>query len=210
MPLTLILKTLNSNRVMKQFILILVFIWAVPAFADYQEGTDAFERGDTVTALREFRALAENNDARGQYGLGIMHDLGEGVPQNSTEAAKWYRFAAEQGHVDAQNNLGVMLENGEGVTRNYQEAMEWYRKAAELGNSDAPNNIGVLFMTGVGVRRDFVKACMWFTIAGKSDPDAASNKGFLMKRLTPDEIAQAESLAKEWLELRKQKNAGKK
>jgi len=194
---------------MKQIILVLVLMWAMPAFADYQKGLDAFERGDTPTALKEFRTLAESNDARGQFGLAIMHDLGEGVPQNSEQAAKWYRLAAEQGYADAQNNLGVMYEEGEGVARNYEEAMKWYWKAAESGNRDAPNNIGVMYMTGVGVRRDFVKACMWFNVAGKSDPGAMSNKGFLIKRMTPEEIAQAENLAKEWLKIRSQEKAGK-
>ena len=194
---------------MKQIILVLVLMWAMPAFADYQKGLDAFERGDTPTALEEFRTLAESNDARGQFGLAIMHDFGEGVPQNSEQAAKWYRLAAEQGYADAQNNLGVMYEEGEGVARNYEEAMKWYRKAAEAGNRDAPNNIGVMYMTGVGVRRDFVKACMWFNIAGKGDPGAVSNKGFLKKRMTPEEIAQAESLAKEWLSIRGRDKAGK-
>ena len=194
---------------MKQIILVLVLMWAMPAFADYQKGLDAFERGDTPTALKEFRTLAESNDARGQFGLAIMHDLGEGVPQNSEQAAKWYRLAAEQGYADAQNNLGVMYEEGEGVARNYEEAMKWYRKAAESGNGDAPNNIGVMYMTGVGVRRNFVKACMWFNIAGKGDPGAVSNKGFLKKRMTPEEIAQAESLAKEWLSIRGRDKAGK-
>ena len=194
---------------MKQIILVLVLLWAMPSFADYQEGLDAFESGDSLTALKEFRALAESNDAKGQYGMGVMHDVGEGVAQSSEEAAKWYRLAAEQGHADAQNNLGVMYEEGEGVTRNHEEAMRWYRKAAELGNKDAPNNIGVMYMTGVGVRRDFVKAYMWFSIAGKSDPSAASNKGFLKTRMTPEEITQAESLAVEWLNIRGRGKAGK-
>ena len=176
---------------MKQILVALVLLWAMPSFAGYKEGTEAFERGDNLTALKEFQALAENNDARGQYGLGVMHDMGQGVPENQKEAAKWYQLAAEQGHVDAQNNLGVMYENGEGVGRNYEEAMRWYLKAAESGNRDA------------------AKAFMWFHIAGKGDPAAASNKKFLMKRISTDEVAQAESLANEWLMIRNQNKAGK-
>jgi uncharacterized protein len=195
---------LEGMNVMKQIVILLVLMWALPSFAGYKEGTDAFDRGDTVTALREFRALAENNDKNGQYALGVMHDMGQGVPENSEKAAKWYRLAAEQGHADAQNNFAVMLENGEGVARNYDEAMRWYLNAAESDNRDAPNNIGVMYMTGVGVRRDFVKACMWFSIAGKGEPAALSNKIFLHKKMTLEEIAQAESLAKEWLKIRNQ------
>jgi len=192
---------------MKKLLVMMVLILVAPAVAGagYQEAMDAFDRGDTLTAVKEFQTLADSNDARGQYGMAIMYDLGEGVPQSSEQAAKWYRLAAEQGYADAQNNLGVMYENGEGVPRNYGEAMQWYRKAAELGNKDAPNNIGVMYMAGSGVPRNFVKACMWFSIAGKGDPDAASNKNYLLKRMTPDEIVQSESLAQEWLQIRKQK-----
>jgi len=193
---------------MKNMILAMVLIWAMPALveAGYQEATDAFDKGDSLTALKEFQSLADDNDASGQYGLGIMYDLGEEVPQSSEQAAKWYQLSAEQGHADAQNNLGVMYEEGEGVPRNYDEAMRWYRRAAESGNKDAPNNIGVIYMSGVGAIKDSVKAYMWFSIAGKGDPAAISNKKFLLKRLTPDELARAKNMAQEWLKIREQKN----
>ena len=193
---------------MKNLILAMVLIWAMPALAeaDYQEATDAFDKGDSLTALKEFQSLADDNDASGQYGLGIMYDLGEEVPQSSEQAAKWYKLSAEQGHADAQNNLGVMYEEGEGVPRNYDEAMRWYRRAAESGNKDAPNNIGVIYMSGVGAIKDSVKAYMWFSVAGKGDPAAISNKKFLLKRLTPDELKRAKNMAQEWLKIREQKN----
>jgi hypothetical protein len=196
------------SSVMKQVIFVLTMIFVVPSFAGYQEGIDAFDRGDYTIALKEFQTLADRNDARGQYALGVMHDIGTGIPESLEEAAKWYRLAAEQGYADAQNNLGVLLENGEGVSSNFEEAMEWYLAAAESGNRDALNNMGVMYMTGVGVRRDFVKAFMWFHVAGKGDPAAASNKKFLIKRMTPDEISQAERLANEWLMIRDQKSSG--
>jgi len=193
---------------MKNLIMVMVLIWAMPALAEagYQEATDAFDKGDSLTALKEFQSLADDNDASGQYGLGIMYDLGEEVPQSSEQAAKWYKLSAEQGHADAQNNLGVMYEEGEGVPRNYDEAMRWYRRAAESGNKDAPNNIGVIYMSGVGAIKDSVKAYMWFSIAGKGDPAAISNKKFLLKRLTPDELKRAKNMAQEWLKIREQKN----
>ena len=191
---------------MKNFVLmLLILVMPSLVWAGYQEATTAFERGDAPTALREFQSLADNNDARGQYGLGVMHDLGEGVPKSPEQAATWYRLSAEQGYADAQNNLGVMYENGEGVPKNYDEAMKWYRKAAESGNKDAPNNIGAMHMAGIGTPKDFVKACMWFIIAGKGDLAAVSNKNFLLKRMTTNEAAQAENLAQEWLKIQEQK-----
>jgi uncharacterized protein len=186
---------------MKEMIFVMMFAWATPSiiWAGYEEATEAFDRGDTMKALQEFQTLADRNDPRGQYGLGIMYDLGEGVSRNFKYAAKLYRLSAEQGYADAQNNLGVMYENGEGVPVNHDEAMKWYRKAAKMGNKDAPNNIGTMYMTGIGIPRDFVKAYMWFTIAGKRDLEAVTNKKFLLKKITSKELAQAQSLAQEWL-----------
>ena len=194
-------------RAMKNLILVIVLTWVTPslAWSDYQAAIDAFDGGNALTALKEFQALADENDARGQYGLGIMYDLGEGVSQNSEQAAKWYQLSAEQGYADAQNNLGVMYENGEGVPMNYDEAMKWYRKAAELGNKDAPNNIGAMYMTGFGALRDFVKAYMWFSIAGKGDPAAISNKKYILKRMVSEEIIHAQNLAQEWLKIQEKK-----
>ena len=45
----------------------------------------------------------------------VMYALGEGVPENDTEAVKWFRKAAEQGYADAQYYLGDVYYFGEGV-----------------------------------------------------------------------------------------------
>ena len=129
---------------MKQVILVLVLMWAMPSFADYQEGRDAFDRGDYSTAVKEFEILAGQNDPRGQYALAIMYDLGEGVPQSSEEAVKYYRLSAEQGYADAQFNLGLMYHNGEGVPKDDVQAYAWWSIAATQGNANAQKGKGTL------------------------------------------------------------------
>ena len=69
---------------------------------------------------------AEQGDAEAQNTLGAMYVLGEGVPEDATEAVKWYRKAAEQGDISAQTNLGVMYAEGKGVPQDYGEAYAWY------------------------------------------------------------------------------------
>ena len=182
-------------------VIFLVSLYPVAVMADYQEGRDAFDRGDYSTALKEFKTLDKQNDPRGQYALAVMYDLGEGVPQNFKEAVKYYRLAAEQGFANAQNNLGVAYDQGDGVSKDYKEAMKWYLLAAERGNRDAPNNIGVLHMIGFGVTRSFAKAHTWFTIAGSGDSEAISNKNFVEKRLTPEELVESNKRADEWREI---------
>ena len=75
--------------------------------ADYWKGEKAYNRGDFVTAIREWEPLAKQGNARAQNNLGSMYGLGEGVLQNDKTAIKWYRLAAEQGHANAQSNLGA-------------------------------------------------------------------------------------------------------
>ncbi len=50
--------------------------------SSYQEGCDAYERGDYDTALKEFRPLAEQGDPLAQSYLGGMYAEGEGLPKD--------------------------------------------------------------------------------------------------------------------------------
>ena len=54
--------------------------------ADYQKGLTAARSGNYATALREFRALAEQGHASAQYNLGLMDGNGNGVPQDNVYA----------------------------------------------------------------------------------------------------------------------------
>ena len=67
------------------FILLMVFATPLLALGSYENGIVAFERGDYKTALKEFTDLAEQKDSRGQYGMGLMYDLGTGVSMNFEE-----------------------------------------------------------------------------------------------------------------------------
>ncbi len=81
-----------------------------PAWAGFDEGLAAYQRGDYATAIRELRPLAKQGNAQAQYALGIMYNKGEGVPQDYAAAVKWYRKAAEQGHATAQFMWGLVRE----------------------------------------------------------------------------------------------------
>ena len=93
--------------------------------ADFGKGLAAAERGDYVTALREWRPLAEQGHAKAQFNLGVMYKKGMGVAQDYSQAAKWYRRAAEQGDADAQIKLGLMYGLGDGVVEDYVTAHMW-------------------------------------------------------------------------------------
>ncbi len=44
-----------------------------PAWAGWNEGVAAYNRGDYATALREWRPLAEQGNADAQFFLGVMY-----------------------------------------------------------------------------------------------------------------------------------------
>ncbi len=139
-----------------------------PAWAGWDEGVAAYHRGDYAAALREFRPLAEQGNAKAQYNLGLMYYNGEGVPQDYAEAVKWYRKAAEQGHAKAQLFLGNMYGNGQGVPQDYVQAYMWYILAA----SRFP--------------------------PGKGHDLAVKNRDIVAEKMTPEQKSEAQKLAREW------------
>jgi len=110
----------------------------VPAWADFQAGMDAYNRGDFATALREWRPLAEQGEARAQFFLGLSYENGDGVPLDHVKARQWYEKAAAQGDAKAQLYLGLQSSFGQGVPMDLVEAYMWYSLAAENGNAHAP------------------------------------------------------------------------
>ena len=86
----------------------LAFMLAAPAWADFQAGLDAYERGDYHTAMKEWRPLANQGDASAQYHLGVLYERAQGIPRDYQEALRLHRLAAEQGHAQAQFDLGRM------------------------------------------------------------------------------------------------------
>ena len=142
--------------------------------------------------------MQHGKNSEGQNALGLMYARGQGVAQNDAEAAKWFRLAAAQGHAGAQYNLGAMYQDGKGVAKEYVEAVKWYRLAAAQGATDAQFNLGVAYASGQGVAQDYVRALMWLDLSGASgDVVGLKYRDHLATSMTPQQIAEAEKLARE-------------
>jgi len=124
---------------------------------------DVYDGGDDNIVMKDLRRLADQGDARAQYNLGLMYQLGLGVPQDDQEAAQWCRLAGEQGHAGAQIFLGAMYHLGQGVPRDDVLAHMWVNLAAVQGNEGAAKGVEIL-----------------------------------EKEMTPDQLAEAQRLAREW------------
>ena len=106
---------------------------------------------------------------------------------------------AEEGNLRAQIRLGAMYYDGIGVPRDRVEAFKWYQLAAAKGSVEAQYTLGDLYSKGRGVQTDVVLAHMWFSLAvAQGHPDASHLISFVKTRMSADQIAEAERLAREW------------
>jgi hypothetical protein len=176
-----------------------IFCLAVPAWADFQAGMNAYDREDYAAALREWQPLAEQGDALAQYQVGMLYHKGRGVPQDDAQARKWYAKSAAQGQAKAQFSLGTLYFNGEGGPKDYQQALRWFRLGANQGHALAQTKLGIMYDDGEGVPKDKVQAYMWISLAATNgDKSAPILRDILAKGMTEAQIAKAKKLASEW------------
>ena len=71
----------------------------------WEDGMAAYNRGDYVPAVRVFRTLAEQGNAKAQNVLGVMFRKGEGVAKSPARARMWFSLAAKRGEAGARAEL---------------------------------------------------------------------------------------------------------
>ena len=193
------------RNLVRSIVLLLALGLSEPVLAGpLEDARAAYVKQDYATALRLFRPLADQGDAEAQSMLGLMYDVGRGVPHDHAQALKWYRLAADRGNAWAQFNLGLMYDNGRGVPQDYAQAVKWYRLAADQGYAWAQNNLGNMYELGQGVPQDYVEAHKLFNLAaasvssGDTRERAVKNRDRVAGMMTPAQIAEAQKRAGEW------------
>ena len=91
-----------------------------------------------------------------------------------------------------------MHKAGLGVKQDYVEAVKWYRLAAAQGNASAQFNLGVQYGKGQGVAQDYVRAHLWLNLgAVPGDADAMMLRDIITRKMTPQQVADAQKMARE-------------
>ena len=197
---------MNNQRTSFRFGIALVLscvCFAVPAWADNKAVKEAYalalERGDYATAMRELRPLAERGHAAAQFNLGLIYANGQGLAKDDVLARQWWEKAAVQGHAEAQANLGVLLVYARGGPQDYKMAVYWLRLSANQGNDLAQRKLGLMYERGDGVQQDYVRAYMWYSLGAAKGMEAGARlRDAIAKRMDPEQIAEAQQLAREW------------
>ncbi len=135
-------------------------------------------------------------------GVAFADDFLDGVAAygkgNYVQALAKFRLAAAQGRAGAQVILGFMYSKGRGVAQDYAEAVRWYRLAAAQGLASAQFGLGAMYGNGQGVAQDYVRAHLWSNLAAaQGRADAVKNRDIVAKRMTSQQIAEAQKLARE-------------
>ena len=116
-------------------------------------------------------------------------------------ALKEFLPLAKAGHAPAQYYLGLMYEQGDGVEQDHVESARWYTRAAEQGDGLSQMSLSFLYLEGEGVALDLVEALKWLYLAKNSQIRGADmGIDLTEQKMTPAQIAEAQRLAREWLE----------
>jgi TPR repeat protein len=90
------------------------------------------------SAVRYYRAAAEQGYADGEFGLASMYAKGEGIEKDYDAAVSLFERAAAQGHYRAIGILRRAYENGElGLAVDAEKAAYWRDRQDQLVESEA-------------------------------------------------------------------------
>ena len=114
----------------------------------YKAGFEHYLEKRYAEALPLLTRASELGSGEADSQLGIMHELGYGVPASPTEAFHCFERGAKRGDSGSQYRLGRCYQEGIGVPADKQRALYWHRKAAAQDNRLAPYAIDDLEREG--------------------------------------------------------------
>ncbi len=87
----------------------------------------------------------------------------------------------------------------------HKTALEKFRPRADKGDPYAQAHMGCAYFHGNGVPKDYALAHMWYNLAAANGNEQGANgREQVEKLMLPVQIAEAQKLAREWMEKHKQ------
>ena len=84
--------------------------------------------------------------------------------------------------------------------KDYPTALKVLKPLAVLGHAGAQHYLGSMYYFGHAVAQDYLAAHMWTNIAvANGDLAAEKSRDEVARRMTPDQIVDAERMAQEWM-----------
>ena len=112
-------------------VLLMLVLVSAPVYAgDFQDGENAYRKGDYRTAFEKFEPLAEQGNAQAQWLLAGLYARGMGVARDYVQALKWSAIAGANG-VEAGSIGRDLLQKKmtpDQINKAFREAGEWIRE----------------------------------------------------------------------------------
>lgn len=132
---------------------------------DFEDGMQAYYKGDYRTALAKWKNSAGRDNAYAQCEIGKLYFSGgidNAISKNPAEAFRWFQLSANAGNVEALGFIAMMTQSGTGVEKNEKLAYELLQKAAFAGDQQALLAMGEYYFQAKNVKPDFSKAFEYF------------------------------------------------
>jgi hypothetical protein len=82
------------------------------------------------------------------------------------------------------------------------EILSWAKATAMQGDTSAEGSLGIMYWTGKGVPQDYVEAYKWLNLAlvqsGQFDQYETDVRNRIAQQMTPEQIAEAQRLSREF------------
>jgi len=86
------------------------------------------------------------------------------------------------------------------MAKSYDRAHSGFVELAEIGSSVCQYYLGIMFSSGKGVLQDFCQAHMWLNIASSRGHEKARKQlEKLTRSMTSQQVAEAQSMARQWV-----------
>lgn len=122
-------------------------------------------------ALEKYGNAEFSGNAKDINRLGIMYDLGFGVPKNLEKAKQLYLKAGKMGYGAGYCNLAILSSS---QVKTYRDAFKYYELASLSPEKFACgfNGLGVAYNNGLGVKPNLKKAEEYFLKAVEYDRES--------------------------------------
>lgn len=150
-----------GTRVLTLALLAVLLVGCHPQPEPYRTALRYLLGNDPVTAARLLSSLANNGYAPAQFRLGLLYQIGLGVPVRPRSAVYWFSKAAQQGEIGSQYRLADAYQRGYGAPHTPELAVQGFLGLAEQHYAPAQYRLALAYAAGTGVARDPVAAVAW-------------------------------------------------
>ncbi|MFQ2906484.1 hypothetical protein ACK3YP_04560 [Aeromonas allosaccharophila] len=124
-------------------------------------------------ALRWYEKAVNAGNSDAMNNLGVMHQLGDGVPQSFENARRLYEKSAHLDNARAMINLSEMYKLGHGVPQDNNKMMALLKRAASLGCANGMAMLGLAYENGEVVEKNLKLAREYYEKASNENHSGA-------------------------------------